>query len=131
VRFRRPRKERHPHPDPATELQLRQVLALVSMRDSAAAQVAAYQRAVKATHDADAEVIKCGSLSTFNAGHVPAAQVIAVLDANLARRREAEEAIREQRALAMSLGDQVTLAADGLTPFDLAYLAIALPEITQ
>lgn len=117
----RRREEAHvAHPDPATELQLREIAGLVRMRDSAEEQVALYQQAIAQCDADDAQVVDRHSRG-FSVD--PAY----VTEVNARRRKAAEAGIREQREFLMTLGSKISdaIREAGLSPDDLAYLDLS------
>lgn len=122
--LKKKRPEIRTHPDPVVELKLQHIRDLVKLRASCHELIARYTEEISGAQQALES-----ALFRHQASYDPTSQQ----QLNNAERitenriRRAEEGIREQRAVLLSLGTQIEEAVDaaGLSEFDIAYLNLA------
>jgi len=109
---------RQQHPDPVTELKLRNIAAIDSLRASALRQVASCERDIT---DAQEDLARATGRVAAGWEEVRISQVEKAVVSRIAR---AEESIRRQHAVILGLNEHMERAItdSGLTETDLSYL---------
>lgn len=121
--FRKP-PGRQQHPDPATELKLRNIAAIDGLRATAMNQIASYQADLT---DAQEDLARAtGTLVAGNDEEIDIEVIEKTVSARIAR---AEAGIARQREVITGLNDRLdqAISAAGLTDADLSYLNLEQP----
>lgn len=121
MKIRRRKQEQAPHPNPATELKLQHILALIRLRDNCHVQIELY---LDELENAQISLGRAIDQRASYAYGITAQQLNDIRTVTAERTARAEEGIREQRAIITALNGQITDTTGELTQFDMAYLTL-------